>query len=131
MAQTFDRLIQGFQRSHEGKPKAPPKHLESLVKQELSDACTEEQYRLLHRYVHPSPFTAMLTSLNASLVPVVLKVDTYDLSFIAANAFYVAATAAVPTRDGDLSKADQAVRELSAFKESVDRWMEANGREFQ
>jgi hypothetical protein len=131
MEKVFHRLVQDFQRGHEGTPKAPPAHLESLVKQELPDACTEEQYKLLHRYVHPSPFTAMLTSLNADLAPVALKVDTYDLSFLATNAFYAASAAAIPTRAGDLSQASQAVAELSAFRKFVDRWMEANGRATQ
>ena len=131
MKKVFDRLIQDFQRSHEGEPKAPPSQLESLVKQELSEVCSEDQYRLLHQYVHPSPVTAMMTSLNADLAPVALKVDTYDLSFLSAHAFYAAATAAIPTMSGDLSKADQAVRELSAFECAVTLWMNANGQPAQ
>lgn len=118
----LDRLIQTQQRENSSAFKPPPSAFESLVSQELGEVFPLTHYKLLHRYVHPNPTTTVMTSLTADQRPAELRRDAYDLSFLSAMAFHAAASAVVPTRDGDPTPIGLAVDRLSQYKELSDSW---------
>ena len=118
----LDRLIQYQQRDNPSAFKPPPSAFEGLISQELGEAFPLTHYKLLHRYVHPNPTTTVVTSVTADQRPVELRRDTYDLSFLSAMAFHAAASAVVPTREGDPTPIGLAVDRLSQYKELSDAW---------